>query len=39
MKLDEDKDEGDFLKFGSRIIMNDNFPDFFENNLEVNKKN
>ena len=38
MKLDEDKDEGDFLKFGSRIIMNDNFPDFFENNLEVNKK-
>ena len=38
MKLDEEKDEGDFLKFGSRIIMNDNFPDFFENNLEVNKK-
>ena len=38
MKLDEEKDESDFLKFGSRIIMNDNFPDFFENNLEVNKK-
>ena len=38
MKLDEEKDEGDFLKFGSRIIMNDNFPDFFENKFEVNKK-
>ena len=38
IKLDEDKNEDNFFKFGSKIIMNDNFPNLFENNFETNKK-